>query len=61
MAINKKFIHFKTFADFVSGTNGVGSKDNITTPTSGSETNHDAIYGQIKGNSIVFIKDTKQI
>jgi hypothetical protein len=58
--IDKKFIHFKNYDDFISQA-GVGSVANITTPTSGSEDARNAVYGQIKGNSIVFIKDTKQI
>lgn len=58
--IDKKFIHFKNYDDFISQA-GVGSVDNITTPTSGSEDTRNAVYGQIKGSSIVFIKDTKQI
>lgn len=58
--IDKKFIHFKNYDDFISQA-GVGSVDNITTPTSGSEESRNAVYGQIKGSSIVFIKDTKQI
>ena len=58
--IDKKFIHFKNYADFISQA-GVGSVKNITTPTSGSEDSRNAVYGQIKGSSIVFIKDTKQI
>lgn len=58
--IDKKFIHFKNYDDFISQA-GVGSVANITTPTSGSEDTRNAVYGQIKGSSIVFIKDTKQI
>ena len=58
--IDKKFIHFKNYDDFISQA-GVGSVANITTPTSGSEDARNAVYGQIKGSSIVFIKDTKQI
>lgn len=59
MAIDKKLIHFKTWDNFIS--QGVGSETNITTPTSGSEETHDAIYGQIRGTSIVFIKDVGKI
>ena len=40
---------------------GVGSEENITTPTSGKEEDGTAIYGQIKGTSIVFIKDVSKI
>ena len=40
---------------------GVGSEENITTPTSGEEDNGTAIYGQIRGTSIVFIKDVGKI
>lgn len=60
MAIDKKLIHFKTYSTFISSS-GVGSETNISTPTSGTEENNNAIYGQIKGTSIVFIKDTQQI
>lgn len=44
MAINKKLIHFKKYSDFIgsSGINGA------TSPTNG-------YYGNIPGNSIVFI------
>lgn len=58
MAYNNKFIHFKQKETFMSQD---GVNENPDTPTSGSETNHDAVYGQIKGNSIVFVKDTKEI
>lgn len=57
-AIEKKLIHFKTKENFMSA-NGVNQ--NIDTPTSGSEENGTAEYGQIKGTSIVFIKDSKEI
>lgn len=40
---------------------GVGSEENITIPTSGKEVDGTAIYGQIKGTSIVFIKDVGKI
>ena len=40
---------------------GVGSEENTTTPTSGKEEDGTAIYGQIKGTSIVFIKDVSKI
>lgn len=58
MAIDKKLIHFKTWNNFISS-NGVNG--NWETPTSGSEDAGDAIYGQIKGTSIVFIKDVGKI
>lgn len=60
MAIDKKFIHFKTYDNFISH-NGIGSEANITTPTEGSEDTGDAIYGQIKGSSVVFIKDVQKM
>lgn len=60
MAIDKKFIHFKTYDNFISH-NGIGSEVNITTPTEGSEDTGGAIYGQIKGSSVVFIKDVQKI
>jgi hypothetical protein len=56
--IKEKFIQFKNKEDFVSN-KGVG--DNIDTPTSGSEENGTAIYGQVDGKSIVFIRDSKEI
>lgn len=59
MAIDKKLIHFQTWNKFIS--HGVGSEENITTPTSGEEDARNAIYGQIKGTSIVFIKDVGKI
>lgn len=59
MAIDKKLIHFKSWNKFIS--DGVGSEENITTPTSGIEEEGTAIYGQIKGTSIVFIKDVGKI
>lgn len=59
MAIDKKLIHFQTWNKFIS--EGVGSEENITTPTSGTEDARNAIYGQIKGTSIVFIKDVGKI
>ena len=58
MAIDKKLIHFKTWNNFISP-NGVNG--NWETPTSGSEDTGDAIYGQIRGTSIVFIKDVSKI
>ena len=60
MAIDKKFIHFKTYDNFISH-NGIGSEANITIPTEGSEDTGDAIYGQIKGSSVVFIKDVQKM
>ena len=59
MTIDKKLIHFKTWNNFIL--QGVGSEENITTPTSGKEEDGTAIYGQIKGTSIVFIKDVGKI
>jgi len=59
MAIEKKLIHFKTKEKFIS--QGVGSEENIFTPTDGSEEDRDAVYGQIRGTSIVFVKDSKEI
>lgn len=59
MAINKKLIHFKTFANFNSqklSANEANTK--YTTGISGTETsgNPDILY-----QSICFIKDTQQI
>ena len=58
MAIDKKLIHFKTWNKFIEQ---IGSESNITTPTSGKEEDGTALYGQIKGTSIVFIKDVGKI
>jgi hypothetical protein len=58
MAYNNRFIHFKTKNSFMSQ-NGVNESPDV--PTEGTESTHDAIYGQIKGNSIVFIKDSGEI
>lgn len=58
MAIDKKLIHFKTKENFNSA-NGVNGS--VDAPTAGSEANGNAEYGQIKGTSIVFIKDSGEI
>lgn len=58
MAIDKKLIHFKTWNKFIEQ---IGGEANITTPTSGKEEDGTALYGQIKGTSIVFIKDVGKI
>ena len=58
MAIDKKLIHFKTWNKFIEQ---IGGEANITTPTSGKEVDGTALYGQIKGTSIVFIKDVGKI
>lgn len=58
MAIDKKLIHFKTKENFNSA-NGVNGS--VDVPTSGSEGEGNAEYGQIKGTSIVFVKDSKEI
>jgi hypothetical protein len=54
--IDKKLIHFKKWDDFISACN-----NDYTTPSSGDETSKDAVYGQIKGTSIVFIQDVQKI
>lgn len=59
MPIDKKFIRFKTKSNFLSQSNGVGNTPD--TPTSGSDSEGNAIYGNLKGTSIVFIEDTKEI
>ena len=59
MAIDKKLIHFKNKENFIL--HGVGSEEHVTIPSEGTESDRDAIYGQIKGSSIVFIKDSKEI
>lgn len=58
MAINKKLIHFKTWDKFISqdGVNG-----NYSTPSGGKESDGTAVYGQLLGTSIVFIKDVQKI
>lgn len=58
MAIDKKLIHFKTKENFMSA-NGVNG--DTSNPSSGTETDGSAEYGQIKGTSIVFVKDSKEI
>lgn len=58
MAIDKKLIHFKTKENFMSA-NGVNN--NVNEPTSGKEDQGTAEYGQIRGTSIVFVKDSKEI
>lgn len=59
MAIDKKLIHFNTKETFMSEDNGVNNDPEKV--TSGDESNGTAIYGQVKGTSIVFIKDSKEI
>lgn len=59
MPIDKKLIRFKTKENFLSQENGVNNNTEI--PTSGSEAGGNAIYGNVKGNSIVFIEDSKEI
>lgn len=58
MAINRKLIHFKTWNTFISqdGVNG-----NYSIPSSGKEIDGTAVYGQLLGTSIVFIKDVQKI
>lgn len=58
MAINRKLIHFKTWDTFISqdGVNG-----NYSNPSSGNESDGTAVYGQLLGTSIVFIKDVQKI
>ena len=54
MAINKKLIHFNSKENFMSAENGVNNSPETPTGENGA-------YGQIKGTSIVFIKDSKEI
>lgn len=56
MAINKKLIHFKTWDKFIAD----GVQGNYSEP---SEIKPDgtAVYGQLLGTSIVFIKDVQKI
>lgn len=58
MAIDKKLIRFKNKANFMSQ-NGVNG--DYSTPSSGSESGGNAVYGQIMGSSIVYIEDSKEI
>jgi hypothetical protein len=59
MPIDKKLIHFNSKNNFMSA-NGVDN--NVETPNTGtSEEDRNAEYGNIKGTSIVFIKDSKEI
>lgn len=57
--IEKKLIHFKTWDNFISP-NGVNGKWDTPNPET-SEEDGTAVYGQIKGTSIVFIKDVGKI
>ena len=59
MPIDKKLIRFKTKANFLSQANGVNNKP--SEPTSGSEADGTAVYGNLRGSSIVFIEDSKEI
>ena len=59
MAIDKKLIHFKNWNNFI--THKVVNF-NWETPNPGTyEDDGTAIYGQIRGTSIVFIKDVGKI
>ena len=58
MAIDKKLIHFKNWNTFISAT---GVNGDYTKPSSGTEDGGNAVYGQIKGSSVVFIKDVGKI
>ena len=58
MGIDKKLIRFKTKKNFNSE-NGIDGHASI--PSSGSESDGTAEYGQIKGTSIVFIEDSREI
>lgn len=57
--IDKKLIHFKTWNNFISPNGVNGNWEDPNTGT--SEDDGTAIYGQIKGTSIVFIKDVGKI
>lgn len=59
MAIDKKLIHFNSKKTFMSENNGVNNDPEKV--TSGDESKGTAIYGQVKGTSIVFIKDSREI
>ena len=54
MPLNKKLIHFNAKSNFMSAENGVNNSPE--TPTG-----EDGTYGNLKGTSIVFIKDSKEI
>lgn len=57
MPLDKKFIRFREKSNFLSQENGVNN--NPETPS--SEDGNIAIYGNLKGTSIVFIEDSKEI
>jgi hypothetical protein len=59
MPIDKKLIRFKQKSNFLSQENGVNN--NPSEVTSGSETDGTAVYGNLRGRSIVFIEDSKEI
>lgn len=54
MPLNKKLIHFNEKSNFMSENNGVNNSPETPTGENGT-------YGNLKGTSIVFIKDTKEI
>jgi hypothetical protein len=53
MPINKKLIHFNSRDNFMSSENGVNNSPEVA--------GDDGTYGNLKGTSIVFIKDSKEI
>lgn len=59
MPIDKKLIRFKQKSNFLSQENGVNN--NPSEVTSGSEIDGTAVYGNLRGRSIVFIEDSKEI
>lgn len=59
MPIDKKLIHFNYKDTFMSAD---GVNNNVETPNTGtSEEARNAEYGNLKGTSIVFIKDSREI
>ena len=57
MPIDKKFIRFREKSNFLSQENGVNNDPENPSGQEGMV----AVYGNLKGNSIVFIEDSKEI
>lgn len=57
MPHNKKFIRFREKSNFLSQENGVHNDPENPSSQEGGV----AVYGNLKGNSIVFIEDSKEI
>jgi hypothetical protein len=57
MPIDKKFIRFREKSNFLSQENGVNNDPENPSGQEGMV----AVYGNLKGTSIVFIEDSKEI